>query len=430
MSLVHLRSGTSARLRGAGEQRLRRAGWGLLDQVFVSFTGGAVGIQGARALATVDFGRLSTALAGYYLVFVAVRAAVNEVYLVRFAGRPNEIPEGAPRRAQRATLQLSAAVSLILLTAAVLAPVSAADREITAALAVAMPALLWQDTRRSLLLAEARPVRSALSSGLVLVGQLVGGLGLHVVHRVSAPALLLTWAAAALLAVALVPLGGRGGRSVGPSWLAETRDYWPKFLLQAAAQGGSTQLSLLLVAFISGGVVAGGMRAALLLLSPLLVIQQAGGHFAQAEAGRVSVEGRARFMVTAQIVLVLLSLSWILLVSRVVPTSWLAAAVGPNLAAGKAALPGMGTFLAASMAIVVPVAVLRNCGRLNRGLVLGVVLLPACVIPPSAVAAAGGSIGAVAVAFGAFGILSALVWTVECLRTLRRMRVAMPAEVR
>lgn len=405
--------------------RLRRLGWGIIDQALVSATGAAVTLQGAATLPPAEFGRLSAVLAGYYFLLTTMRALVSEVYLVRFAGAPDRLPAGAARWAQVATIRLSLAAAAGPLLAAVAAPLPVASRQILAAAAVALPLLIWQEVRRAVLLAAARPARSAASSALVLAGQAAGGLGLRLADRVSGPALLLCWAAGAALAVACVPAGDRGrlpGRRPGAwRWLVEGRAYWPRFLCQDMSQGGSSQVALLLVAATAGTVVVAAIRTAILLLAPLVLLQQAAAYFAMAEATRVRPAGHWRFVVVCQLGGLLTGGAW-LVVLALVPRPALAVVVGANLAAGLTALPGMALFAIGSLLLAAPVAALRGSGHVQAGMALGVALMPVLLAAPALIALRGGNAAEVAGAFGAFGVLSALTWTVASATVLRTRR--------
>ncbi|MEN3357483.1 MAG: hypothetical protein V7637_1465, partial [Mycobacteriales bacterium] len=183
-----------------------RLGWGIVDHGLVSVTGAAVVVPGAASLPPAEFGRLSAVLAGSYFLLTGMRAVVSKVYLARFAGMPDRLPAGTARWAQSTTLRLSLAVAVPPLLVAGVVPLSVASRQVLAAVAVALPLLVWQDVRRAILLAAGRPARSAASSGLVLAGQATGGAALVLAGEVSEPALLLCWAAGAALAVGCVPV--------------------------------------------------------------------------------------------------------------------------------------------------------------------------------------------------------------------------------
>jgi hypothetical protein len=404
--------------------RIGRLGWSVVDQALVSLTGAAVTVQGAASLAPVEFGRLSAVLAGYYFLLTGLRAVVGEVYLVRFAGAPDRLPLGTPRWAQLTTLTLSGAVAAGLL-GAVAAPLPASTRQILAALAIALPLLLWQEIRRAILLAAARPARSAASSALVLAGQGTGGLVLRLADRVSGPGLLLCWAAGAALAIGCVPVADWRrvpGRAGAWRWLAEGRAYWPRFLCQDMSQGGASQAALLLVAGAAGTLVVAGVRTALLLLAPLIMLQQAAAYFAMAEATRVRPAGHWRFVVVCQAGAITAGAAWLAALA-LVPRSALGVLVGENLAAGLDALPGMALFAVGTLLLAAPVAALRGAGHVQAGMALGVALMPVLLAAPTLIAIRGGTAAEVAGAFGAFGVLSAVAWTVACATLLRPRRV-------
>lgn len=427
--------------------RSRRLAWGLVDQGLVSLAGAVLTVQGARLLDPAGFGRLATALAGYYVLLSVNRGIVGEVYVLRHAAAGGS--PAAARTALRTTFELAVAVSAVLAGAAVADPAGA--RGLLFALAVALPVLLVQDVGRAVLIAAGLTARSAVSSGVVVAGQLAGGLGLHLAGAASAPALFLVWSAAALLGTLTTglltgrpaaraarsrggsssvraPAAARGGPVASPppaprvggaqEWLRGERERWPRFGVEALAQAGASQLGLLAVAAVAGAVAVGGLRAATVLLSPLLVLQQSAGQLALAELSRVPAARRRRTVLIGQTLVLAVAAAWVA-VLLAVPDGVPRLLVGASLPAAQAALPGMAVFVAAGATVAAPLAALRLSGAAATAtrLRLSTAVFPVTV--PALVAAAGGGVAAVAWTFGVVAVGTAAAWTLAAHRETR-----------
>lgn len=404
--------------------RLRRLSWGVVDQVLVSLCGAVVSVQGALMLPVAQFGVLATVLAVFYLALAGSRALVAEVYTVRYAGDPARIPATAPGLAQQVVLRLSVVLSAVLVGVAVLALPAGSGRGVLITLAVVLPLLLAQDLRRAVLIAAARTRRSALSSGVMLAGQVLGGVVLQATGRGSAGTVLLVWgcgAALSILTVRTSPVGRRPSMRQPPGgvrgWLVDGRAYWPRFLTEAVAQAGAGQLPLLLVAAVAGSTLVGGIRAAALVLCPVVVVHQAVAQMIVAEAARVRRALLARFSAVAQLGFLGLCAGWLAVV-EVLPHRWLALLVGPNLTAALAALPGLAVFYAANLMITAPAATMRVTGHVQVSVTTRLLLAPLLIGLPTALALHGGSVGGVAAGFGAFGAVAVGVWNVVSRRVL------------
>lgn len=402
--------------------RLRRVSWGIVDQALVSLASALVTVQGAATLPAADFGVLATALAAFYLALSVVRGMVSEVYILRFAAA-RAVPLDQPGGAQATTVLLALAMSLVLVATAMVN--GDGSVRVLLALVVALPFLLLQDVRRAILVSSALTRRSAASSALVLVGQLVGGAALHVTHRETAPALLLVWASAAATGIMLVRIPGADRVPIvtgSREWLRHSRPYWPPLLTEALSLNGASQVPIFLVAGLAGTGVVAGLRAAVLLLAPMTVLHQAVGQLIVAEAARVDRARLPRFSVFCQAAFLA---AWILWVSVLLASpNWiLAHVVGASLPSALVALPGMTAFAAANMLAAVPAATLRVTGGLGTAVATRLLLIPPLVGAPILLAAASASTGQIAGGFGAYGLCSLVVWNTVSRRSLRRSAV-------
>jgi hypothetical protein len=329
--------------------------------------------------------------------------------------------------AQAAAARISVLAAAAFGVAAVVCVRDPASRGIALALAVVAPALLLQDVRRAILVASARTRRSAAASTVVLAGQLAGGMVLERSGRVSAPALLLVWGGSAAVSMLLVRVSidrVKGAGSVR-EWLAGSRRYWPRFLVEAITQSGASQLPLLLVAGIAGAGINAGLRAATLLVAPIYVLQQAVGQLIVAEAARVRPAALLRFATRGQVAFLVVSAAWLAVVV-VLPRSLLTHLVGDNLGVAWLALPGIAVFAVGNLLVVPAVAVLRVGGKIRAAMLIRLMMSPLLVALPVGFAVGSRSAGRVAAGFGAFGICVTLVWTVA-VRVLLRPGRPQPA---
>jgi hypothetical protein len=404
----------------------RRLSWGLVDQAAVSLTAALVSVGGATLLPTLAFGRLATALAAYYLLLAPFRAVVGETYVVRYA---RAAPAGASALVQTAAVRLAVGAGGVLALVA-LAFRDPAARHVLLALAAAVPVLLVQDARRAVLVAAGRTRRSAASSAVVLAGQVAGTVAVRLAGVASAAALLLVWGAAAVLSVATVRVSDTAPAGGGVrAWLAGGRRLWPRFLVEALTVSAAGQLPLLLVAGIGAAAVNAGIRAATLLLAPVYVLQQAVGQLVVAEASRLPARRLRRFATHGSVVFLALAAGWALVVA-VLPAGLLRHLVGANLPAARAALPGIATYVGAALVTLPAAGALRASGHVQAAMMVRLALAPLLVGLPVLAALGAATPARVAAGFGAFGVLSTVVWTITAGWMLRDPARAETARVR
>lgn len=393
---------------GRGLVRVRRVSWGLVDQALVSLGSAAVSLQGASQLPVRDFGLLATAIACSYLALSVVRGTVSEVYVARLVHSGGSLPSGTAGLAQGAAIQLGGLAGCIFLVLGLLLP---ADGSVFLALAVTLPLLLMQDVRRALLIGVGRTRRSATSSAVAMVGQLAGGLALHLTHRVSGPALLLVWAAAVALSIAVVhlPAGRIRLHRAAREWLTAGKAYWPRFLTETAVQSVASQVPLLVLAALGAPAVVAGLRAATLLLSPVVLLHQAVGQLVVVEAGRVRRHRLGAFMLACQFGLFAVAAAWVCVV-YLLPDSWMSMAIGANLGPAEQALPGMALLSGSLLMSLAPSATLRVIGRFVTAVRIRLVTAPMLLGIPILLAIVDAPINRTAGGFGAAAVLALVTW--------------------
>lgn len=257
-----------AALRSGGAHRAR---WGIVDQVVSSVTNFSIVLVAAREATPRQFGVFSLALALYIFLLWVGRSLVAEPFVVRHGASPPEERREAARAAVGAAVAFGFASAVVLL---VLAALWRSSGGILAAMAVAMPGALAQDTYRYVLMADGRARGAAANDSFWFAVQLVGMIVLLAAGRASAANLTLVFAAGAWSA-ALVA-SRQAGLAPGPpswrQWLRDHGDLGIPFLLEVVSVNGTTQLTMVGLGAVAGVVAVGELRAATLLFGPAMVL--------------------------------------------------------------------------------------------------------------------------------------------------------------
>ena len=249
-----------------------KVGWGFADQAISSLNNFLLGFFVARAVDTATFGAFSIAFTTYVVVVGVVRGAVAQPLIVRYSATDDATwRSGVGRAAGFASVIGVIAGAVCLLVGLAIGGVVGRG---LMAVAISLPGLLVQDAWRYALFARERG-RSAFLNDLVWLAIQVPALALILgVGQDVAPAALLAWGGAGLVA-ALV-----GGRQVGVrlqprgslAWLREHRVLIPRYVAEALASLTSSQLALYGVGALAGLSTLGELRVGQLLIGPVLVI--------------------------------------------------------------------------------------------------------------------------------------------------------------
>ncbi len=258
----------SRRAAGAGPGA---AGLTVLDQVVASGSSFAALALVARAVEPSGYAVFTGALAVWFLLLVVTRALVVEPAVLRAPTDPGATADGWAR----ALVAAGASCAALLAAAAVLAvlPAPPALAPAAAALGLALPGLLLQDTTRWLCLAR-RDVAGALRSDATYAATELALLGaLLATGRLGVVTGLVAVGAGALLAAVLDARRAGLALRARPRRAADGGRLGGWLLLDGLATWLNGQATVLLVALVVTAGDAGLLRAANDLFGPLRVLQ-------------------------------------------------------------------------------------------------------------------------------------------------------------
>lgn len=291
---------------------LRRAGWGLLDQVVSSGTNFAVGVIVARTLPLRDFGAFSIAFFVYTLMLSLMRAFPMQPLLIRYSG----VSSAEWRRGTAAALGTSAGVGCLAAFGLILigGGIGGTTGVAVLALAATLPGLLMQDAWRLAFFAAGRG-RDAFLNDLAWAVFLLPAFALAAISGASLFAITLSWglaaSAAALVGVAQARLVPRPDHALG--WWREHYDLAPRFLLEVGLSVGIGQLAMIVIGVVAGLEAIGSIRAAQLVMSPIQVLLLGASLVAVPEGVRALSQSLGlllRLAAGASIALAIASLAW------------------------------------------------------------------------------------------------------------------------
>lgn len=371
---------------------VRRLSWSLADQAVSSATNFGLSLLLLRFAPTEQFGAFGLAFATYLLLLNVARAATSTPLLLLGT------EEQRTRGALTVTLTLSVVGALALLTVASI--LSGPAGTVFFAFSVGLPALLAQDFFRFVALAEDRPHAALALDAIWLVVQALATALLFLADATTYPLLIAAWLTGALASA----LWAQAIFRRAPS-LREAKTYFsasahlvkalvPENLIQIAA----TQLTPFAVAAILSVSAVGSIRGAQTIMGPASMIYMG-------LMPPLTVQARKRvqpshdelwrfgFLASASLAIFIL-LYGLTLVA--VPSVWLAAVFGDNIAASTPILLPATFALAFQSLIAIQLTTLRFLAKPRS-----VALLRACV---TCLDLTGTIVGAVT--FGAVGAVS------------------------
>jgi O-antigen/teichoic acid export membrane protein len=270
---------------------IRRAGWTLVDQAVNTATNFALVVFVARSSSAENFGAFAVVYALYAFTVAITQALVGETFLVT-------TDRASPMWRRTAAAATGAAVIVGLIAALPLVGFAlvAESRydELLLLLALALPALLVQDTTRVVHIASGHPSRAAVNDLAWALLQASAFVALAVADRQDIRLLFLAWAVPGVACAALgcVQLRARPSTVAGLGWMKEHRRLGGSYALESLAYAGSNQLTTLAVATAGGLPAAGALRAGQSIYGPanvpLLMLRLVG----IAEARAAIVRGR------------------------------------------------------------------------------------------------------------------------------------------
>ncbi len=269
---VGLQRPPAAALRRLVGKRVRRLGWGLVDQAVSSLTNFAVVLYVVRTVDATQFGAFSLAYVTYGFVLSASRGLATGPLQVRFSGT------GLPawRRAVGDCTGTAAVMGLVcgigVLAAAALLEHTA--RVAFLALGLTLPGLLLQDSWRYAFFALGRGSQAFLNDLVWALALLPALALLRVTHRQDVFWDVLAWGAAAAVAAAAGAWQARvlPRPSLAWAWLRQQGDLGFRYLAENTAINGANQLRTYAVGIIAGLAAVGYLQAANTLMGPFMVI--------------------------------------------------------------------------------------------------------------------------------------------------------------
>lgn len=405
---------------------VQRTGWGIADQALSSLTNFALGVVIARAVGLAAFGAFTLVFVVYTTALGISRALTSEPLLVHYSAPPYDNWRVGVARATG----VAALIGVILGIGCVIVAriLSNALTLPLLALALTLPGLLLQDCWRFAFFARGRG-RSAFVNDLVWTVVLFPAL-LAPLHAVSAsiPALaVLVWGGAGTVA-GLVGIRQSG---IAPAphhvlrWLREERALIPRFLGEFAAIGGAGQVSVYAIGAIAGLAALGALRGAQLMFGPMQVLFMGVSAIAIPELVRAwqgSTAGLFRASRLMSLSLAIAAVGWGV-VALALPARVGSAILGANWLPAHGLAAAVMVSWIASGSIAGAASGLRAVAAVRRSLAARLVGSGLAVGGAVAGAALDGARGAAwGLALG--GLIEAMVWWWQYVRTLREQRPA------
>ncbi|WP_346621232.1 hypothetical protein [Blastococcus montanus] len=386
-----------------------RAFWVISDQALSSLANAALTIVVARTVSAEGYGAFALAFAVYSLVIAMSQSVSGQVVVIRYSAESPTVLRRAGSAASGAAILLGGACAGIT-AAASLVLGAAPPGDVLLAVGVLLPALVLQDTWRTVFIAHGKPVRSFVNDVVWVAAQAVS-IGTLVAQDVdSAAAYVVAWgSSAAVAAIVGCWQHGVGPRFRGAAWwFSAHREVSVPSLANALAILGTTQIALFLIAAIGSVEDVGPIRAAQTLLGPLNILGFALASFSVPEIVRRSLSRRRLTQVAVGLsaAMALVTVAWgttLLLL----PDDVGVALLGETWPAARDALPAMVAFACLTGATTGASAVMRALNRVKFNLAMALVLGPLIVllstIGVSVAGATGAAYGFAAAAALAFG---------------------------
>jgi O-antigen/teichoic acid export membrane protein len=296
---------------------LRRAGWGIGDQVLSSLSNFLVGLLVARSVDLATFGAFSLAFSAYLIAVSVSRAFPMSPLAIRYAAADRASFGRAAAAATGTALAGGIAAGAILV--AIAAITGGALSQAFLALGITLPGLLLQDAWRSTFFASGRG-RHAFLNDLVWVAIEVPALVIILATTSgSILALVAAWGGSACVAAVVGILQARvlPAPLRARAWWREHDDIASRFIAEAIARVASGQLMGYGVGAVTGLGAVGALRAGQLLFGPIQLVFYGVNQMAVPEASRAAAISLARLRRAAVVAAGLLALgagAWTLVV--------------------------------------------------------------------------------------------------------------------
>lgn len=263
-------------MRVGGRIRVRKLGWGLVDQAGSSLTNLLLTIAAGRILGPGSLGVVVIGFTAYLFLLGLQRAAVSEPLVVSTSAST-----AAPERDEASRNAVAVAVVGGVLLACVMAAAGVAEGGTVgrALLLFApwIPSVLIQDLWRAILFRDSRGASAALNDWLWLVAMVLGLLVAR--HTGNEWAVVAAWGFGGTLGAAL----GFKQTRLRPllssrSWRYLRHELWPfgRWLFAGSVVAGAgSQGSVILIAELLGAAALGGLRAVQSVFAPLSLLSAA-----------------------------------------------------------------------------------------------------------------------------------------------------------
>ncbi|WP_340294898.1 hypothetical protein, partial [Aquipuribacter hungaricus] len=374
-------AGAGARRGGAGRSLGGRAGWILADQAVSSLANAGLSIVVARTVSPTEYGAFALAFSVYTFAVAISQASSGQVVMIRYATATGELRTRVAAAAGGTSVVIGLLSALVMVLASL--PLGVPLRDVLLATGVLLPALMLQDTWRTVFVSRGTPRHAFTNDLLWTVLQAVLIAGLLVAGAERAVWYVLAWGLAALVAAVW------GARQAGAvpdlrasrRFLVDHRDVAGPSVANAAAILGATQVAFVLMAAVASVETVGAIRAAQTLLGPLNIVGFALSSFAVPEIVRHDLSRRSHVLVALVLsgVMVVVDLVWggILLL---LPRAAGEALLGETWTGAREALPGLVVFTACIGATVGATAVMRALARTTYAFWTSAMLGPLVVL--------------------------------------------------
>jgi O-antigen/teichoic acid export membrane protein len=382
-----------------GTRILRRASWGVADQVLSSATNFALSVLVARSVGRDDFGAFSLVYTTYLVALNVARPLSAEPLVIRYSG----LDSRSWRRAATGAASTAAAVGIVLgLVAGAVGAISGGFAGAAfMMLAWVLPGLLIQDSWRLAFFAAGRGSAAFLNDAVWAAVMFPTVIFLVSTNHASVPLMILAWGGAATLAALVGFVQARVRPTVAgvTRWYRDHQDLTRFLLPDRLVSLGADQLSPYVIGAIGGLAAVGGIRSGQLLLGPFSIVRQGIQLIAAPEGVRALSRSTAKLawgcrVFSAVSVGVLLACAAVV---YLLPTPWGVALLGRNWLPGRELLLPLLAWMAGAAVMSGAGLGLYVLGAVDRSFRIGV-LVSAVGLTGAGVGAAVG--GAAAAALG------------------------------
>ncbi|WP_380166000.1 hypothetical protein [Jannaschia sp. R86511] len=353
----------------------------MADQAVSSLANAALSIVVARTVSPTEYGAFALAFSVYTLAVAVSQAVSGQVVMIRYSAAT-----GAERtRVAAAAAGTSVVLGLVsaVLVAAVALPLGLPLNQVLLATGVLLPALMLQDTWRTVFVSRGEPKQAFANDLLWTVLQAVLISVLLLLSVGQAYWYVLAWGASAAVAAAWGVRQARAVPALGATraFVVDHRDVAVPSVANAVAILGATQVAFVAMAAVASVETVGAIRAAQTLLGPLNIVGFALSSFAVPEIVRHDLSRRGHTVVALVLsgVLVVVDLAWgavLLLLPDPVGEQLL----GETWGAAREALPGLVAFTACIGATVGATAVMRALARASYAFWVSAMLGPLVIV--------------------------------------------------